>query len=147
MIKIKRKMVRDWGIFLLLVLGYWILTILNNQDNEKLLSNPNLKFAIGTVSHFKLAKTVYRGGTPTSIKYKFMVDDHECETGYSTLRYPIPTKGIYIGDRYLVAYILNGKGDNSLMLFDYPIKDSTDFQLAIDCWKENQLKEQKKQNE
>ena len=81
----------------------------------------NAAYAIGQVTDFNNVKSL------RSVWYKFNVG---MDTITNNSEYHAPLNGVALGDKFIVIY----KKDDprkSIMVFDYPIKDSTDYKKYV----------------
>lgn len=134
--KIKRSTIYECAFVCFSLIFLYVSSIQQENENETIFSSSDLKFVIGEVIYYH----PYSGGIhvwganyssgPTSVGFKFEVEDRAYERRYTTVVYKIPDKGVHIGERYLVAY-LQADPEKCLMLFDYPIKDSLDFEQGV----------------
>lgn len=146
----------EWIIAIIVgIIIVFFVTRAQKKYNNKILNNP--QFTIGKVTFFSsskggviVPKIVHSNPKPTNIFIKYLIDTTEYENRYSSgpgISY-IPDTGIQKGDKYLVVY--NEKNPKeSCMLFEYPIKDSGDFERYVKDLKNNpeKLKNYRKKND
>lgn len=139
----KNKMFRLVIIIVIIMIPSFIgLRIYDRDVNKKIFSNPG--FAIGELTYFSEAKNgigaagsiIYASGVSSDIKYVYTINNKIFENEYGQESYKVPDSGPIAGEKYLVIYF---KSDpkKSRMLFDYPIKDSTDFLRYLEKLKNN----------
>jgi hypothetical protein len=114
---------------ILLLIGITILIYLllkSKKEFENSLMNEG-KLSIGTFESF--SSSINNRGSGHSFKYKYINDVGELIKYTQLSKYPSKNvrKYVFEGDKFLILY----NNDGSLMLFDKPIKDSTDFQLYV----------------
>lgn len=123
-----KKKIIGYIIILIVAIGFYAIVMKYNHDeNTKIFSNP--EYTIGELTYFSDAKG-YVGktpGRPSEIKYVYSINGNKLENKYVAGEYNIPFSGPIVGEKYIVIY-LKSNPQESRMLFDYPIKDSTDFQ-------------------
>lgn len=89
----------------------------------------NGKFAIGTFKGYSFSPGT-RGGN-RSFQYFFYDNEEKYQNGGATFKGKYPSKNqrktLLKDDKFLIMYNLEG----SLILFDYPIKDSADFKRYV----------------
>lgn len=123
--------------FLILAVITVILALLRGPERKKereILGNPG--FVIGEVIHYTPSKA--RGSTNDAI-YVYYVNNVKYEEYISSLDYPVPNKDVSVGDFFLVIFEKNNPS-NSVMLFDYRIRDSLDINDAIEAFKKRKYK-------
>lgn len=123
----KKKNVISLGLFLLLIVLTFVYR--SQKQNRENFIKTNGQPAIGEVYTFS---TYSRSGS--SIKYKYHVN----RMHYSQIGKSIP-EWLQKGDKFIVMYLEKDPRE-SILLLDYPIKDSIDFQNYI---KENGLEHNK----
>jgi len=145
--KIKKRKMWEWIIAIIVgIIIVFFVTRAQKNYNNKILNNA--QFTIGKVTFYSSSKSgiivpkiVHSNPKPTSVDYKYLVDTIEYENGYPSgngISY-IPDSGVQKGNKYLVIY--NEKNPKeSRMLFEYPIKDSKDFERYIKELKNNPKK-------
>jgi len=105
--------------------------IMRNHDKiNSILDDP--EYTIGTVECF-MPEGRLNMAPSSSVRYRYTVDGVEFE---STRSLRLPREGIEKGDRFIVAYS-NKNAENSVMLFDYPIKEDSDFEKWLEEFKIN----------
>lgn len=104
-------------VFLLVVLTFVYRSHKRNREN---LIETNGYPAIGEVYTFS---EYSKGGS--NIKFKYQIN----RMHYSQIGKPIP-EWLKKGDKFLVLYLEKDPRE-SILLLDYPIKDSTDFQRYV----------------
>ena len=120
-------------LFLLLIIGliaYLIVRIVLDRDEKKILNDCG--FNVGTVEIFFYSANS-RSPIAYVLKYKYDVDGIEFEGRKHSF---VPREGVKIGDKYIVAYS-NENVKNSVMLFEYSIKQEVDFEKNIEKFKVN----------
>lgn len=122
-------------ILIVSALFYLILMKHNRDLNNEIFGNP--EYSIGVVTKFSGAKNgigvpgaITVPARPSSVKYKYAVDGLDYENRYISSTFKIPLEGVKVGEKYLVVY-LKTDPQKSRMLFEYPIKDSSDFEKQI----------------
>lgn len=109
----------------------------NHEENQKIFDNPI--YAIGELTYF------FKGSNGTGVhsavqlpyvNYKYNLNGVNYKYDFGIGQYYMPTSGFIIGKKYLVICL---KTDPKLsrMLFDYPIKNSTDFIKYLEKFKKN----------
>ncbi len=102
-------------------------------------------YAIGTITSFIEHNGGFNGGivnvSPhgTFLKFKYIIKNKEYTQNYGNADYFIGEVGQKVGDRFLVFYH-NKNPKESIMLFLYPIKDSSDLKKYIDKFKSEKPK-------
>ena len=109
------------------------------KESQDIMLNGEL--TIGTVLIYSSSKptihapkTINQPGQSQSVKFEYLVKNKKYIHTYGGNKGFIPSEGVVIGQKYLVKY-LKRKPQKSRMLFDYPIKDSTDFKLYLKKFK------------
>jgi len=126
-----KKIMKIVFVLALIASGYFIKS---NRDHIRgILEDCN--YTIGTVKTFFEAKPVMwgTGGRGQSVRFRYTVGGVEFE-GTRSLR--LPHEGIEKGDRFIVAYS-NKNAENSVMLFDHPIREDSDFEKWLEEFKTN----------
>jgi len=123
--------IQDYIVFLLTIgfLAYLIVSIVLDRDEKKILDDCG--FAIGTVRIY--AHSMGSRSPNPYLIYKYSVDGTEFEGKKHSF---VPHEGVKRGDRFIVAYS-NRKEKNSVMLFQYPIKQKGDFDNYLEEFKDN----------
>jgi len=140
MAKYKRKSKMGENIFVLIVvIAMIILGTIKQDEREKYLHDliQHASYSIGEVSYYSEQKNsiiapkfANSTGKAPSVKYKFKVGDCLCSNKYDAFTARVPSVGINEGEKYLVLYDKDNPEENR-MFFDYPIKDSTDFNRFV----------------
>jgi hypothetical protein len=104
--------------------------------------NSNPAFAIGIITKFQNASPRLPTDTfhhSSYVWYKFTVNGVEYKHSYPT-GYPgnMPDSGPKSDEKFIVDYIKDYP-KYSFMLFDYPVKDSSDYNKYIEEFKTNPL--------
>ena len=131
-----------------LIVGIGLIYVLHKEKEDNKIIIDNSQYTIGKITFYSSSKSgiivpkiVHSNPKPTSVDYKYLVDTIEYENGYPSgngISY-IPDSGVQKGNKYLVIY--NEKNPKeSRMLFEYPIKDSKDFERYIKELKNNPKK-------
>jgi hypothetical protein len=115
-------------VLLVLILGYYL-------KREAEIIKEKGKLSIGTVLMFDGSKPTIKGlnqpGRFRSVQFEIVVDGKKYFVNQSSYFFSkIPSTGVEVGQKYLVKY-LESDPRKSLMLFDYPIRDSSDFKNYI----------------
>ncbi len=137
--KNKNKMI-GYIILGIVAVGFYVAIMRHNSnENKKIFNNP--EYTIGVVTYFSNAKGVI--GVPNTvtvpaksaeIKYKYEVGGDSIENGYVDGEFKVPFSGPIAGEKYLVIY-LKANPQKSRMLFDYPVKDSSDYTKYMEEFK------------
>jgi hypothetical protein len=116
----------------------------NKSEILKIYSNSS--FAIGTVTNYSSTTShvmIPKLGTYRQVRcvrYTFIVCNEIIERGYEdSVLHKIPDLNVSVGDKYIVIYHRDDPQKN-IMLFDYPIKDSADFNLFLKNVKDRKIK-------
>jgi hypothetical protein len=115
-------------VLLVLILGYYL-------KREAEIIKEKGKLSIGTVLVFDGSKPTITGlnqpGRTRSVKFEIVVEGKKYFVNNSNFSFSrIPRNGVEVGQKYLVKY-LESDPRKRLMLFDYPIRDSSDFKNYI----------------
>jgi hypothetical protein len=100
-----------------------ILVFISSCEKDENIENPD--YTIGTIYEYVPG---WADG-PTSVRFEYYINDKKLNKGYNNGEngWQIPgNAGYKSGDMFMVEYDLN-KTDLARMLFDYPVKDSTDY--------------------
>lgn len=140
--KYKKKMeIIKLLIFLLCIGGFFLLKEVSKNETDRIFKNG--KYVIGIVTEFSSGsgsliapRLLNQPGMPAYVKYKYTIKSKVYIKRYDANTTKIPLKGVKAGDKYLVIY---HKKDpkKSRMLFDRPIKDSSDFERYVKDLKNN----------
>lgn len=126
--------------FLMIMIGLAFLSIVKRPYKEKekrIFRNP--EFAIGEVINYKPSRGgPSRGGT-AKVEFIYNRKGKEYKNKYSAGIYLIPPRGVETGDRYLVVFVKD-EPEEGIMLFNYPVKDSTDYINGIEKFKNDKKK-------
>ena len=115
-----------------LVIGIFSYRILNNKDEQEIMQKGEL--AIGTV--VGVSKTGWY--SRANVSFSFYCDTQKIVKPLS--KYP-SNINVQRDERFLVAYLPNNQ-KKAIMLFDYPVNDSTDFKRYV-----KEFEEMRKQKE
>jgi hypothetical protein len=74
--------------------------------------------------------------TPAYVEFSYRLDSTLIVNHYSENSFYIPEAGVRVKEKYMVALDKNSP-HNSFILFNYPIKDSTDFKRYLKGFKFN----------
>lgn len=107
-----------------------------NKQNKEILNNAD--FTIGIVTAFS-ERFLSSGPSRFIFNYRYKGLKYE----RSNDEYP---SGIKVGQSYLVV-VDKDKPDDCLIYWDYPIKDSSDFERTVNKFKQDQKEEEKNKNE
>ncbi len=126
-----------------------IIVVSRSQQEQKDFKNDLLmtgKLTIGEVIFFQKSRGALfvkgianNAGKRSKVSFYFTINDQKITNTYEKSHAYVPNDGIKQGDKYLVAYKRDDPNKN-LMLFDYPIKDSTDFKRYV-----KEIKQMRKQ--
>ncbi|WP_294142923.1 hypothetical protein [uncultured Sanguibacteroides sp.] len=108
--------------FLIIMVCLAMISIIDRPYKERekrIFRNP--EFAIGEVINYKPS----RGG-PSKVEFTYNRKGKEYKNKYSAGIYLIPPRGVGTRDRYLVVFVKD-EPEEGIMLFNYPVKDSTDY--------------------
>jgi len=113
--------------FIFVIIGFIYLSKSSIKTRKKILDNG--KVTIGTIIRYK--KSNHTPGSSSGYEYSFF--DYSKKKHISLFEktgnlIPEQKSNIKNGDKFLVIYLLK---EGSLILFDYPIKDSTDFKRYV----------------
>lgn len=135
------------GYIILGIIGVVVILLLrqmNHRENQKIFNDP--EYAIGELTYFSnsvgsvgVPGRITSPGHSSDVRFTYSVNLHIIETKYTGDNFNIPSSGPKIGERYLVIYQKTNP-TNSRMLFDYLIKDSSDFVKYRATLKKNPLK-------
>lgn len=115
--------------FLILAVITVILALLRGPERKKerkILGNPG--FVRGQVITYSASGA---RGTTNFADYVYYVNSIKYEGHISSVDYSVPNKGVSVGDFFLVIFEKSNPS-NSVMLFDYRIRDSLDVKDAIE---------------
>lgn len=135
-IKFTKKNVIIWCI--LFVVGIIILCWSLNRTETKIKEIfENCEYTIGIVTIFHKATPKigqFTDGTPRYIEYSFLINGvemtHMDQSNYNQ------NDEVRVGDKYIVIYSKNNP-KNSIILVDYPIFSTSDFEKYIEEFKIN----------
>jgi len=119
-----------FSLFIIGLMAYLTVKIVLERDENKILDDCG--FAVGTVEAFFYSAS-NRSFVRYDLKYKYNVDGIEFEGKKHSF---VPREGVKRGDKYIVAYS-NKNVKNSVMLFEYSIKQDGDFEKYIEKFKVN----------
>lgn len=125
------------GTLLLMTIIVVMLVLFRSPERKRerdILGNPG--FVIGEVIHYTPSEA--RGSTNDAI-YVYYVNNVKYKEKISSTNYSVPYKKIAVGENYLVIFEI-GSPSNSVMLFDYRIRDSLDINDAIEAFKKRKYK-------
>ncbi|MGF7138766.1 hypothetical protein [Roseimarinus sediminis] len=119
----------------IIIVGYFINKSSQSIDDE---IKQNGKYAIGTFKEFSMSFG-HAGGR--SLEYFYYDNVGKYENGSNSNIFPDKEKRktIFEGDQFLVLY----DNDGSMIFFECPIKDSTDFKRYVKEFEEKRKKQNK----
>lgn len=123
--------------FLIVAVITVMLALLRSPERKRereILGNPG--FVVGKVIHYISSDA--RGSTNDAI-YVYYVDSVKYEEKISSTFYPVPYKKVAVGEDYLVIFEV-GRPSNSVMLFDYRVRDSLEMSDAIEAFRKRKYK-------
>jgi hypothetical protein len=132
-------------IFFLVAISAVIGIIVFNNINRKKIAEivSNSSYTIGTVQFFSshkgaifVPKVTSSPSKPTQVDFSYNVNGKKYINKYDEAFFKMPSMGIQKGEQYLVIYNVHHP-DKSLILFDYPIKNKTDFDRYMKFFKTN----------
>jgi len=134
--KSTKKELTKFIIAVLCIAGFFLLKGVSRNETKLIISNGD--FTIGKLIEYSQRSgtvitpnnTVNQPGNPPFIKFKYTAKNIEYMNRYDANTYKIPYNKIKEGAEYLVVYY-NKNPQKSRMLFEYPIKDSTDFKKSV----------------
>lgn len=122
----------------LILLTYFIIVRMQKASQSFLKEEGT--FTIGTITSFSGHDGGFNGGAVsgsphgTFLEFKYIINNKEYVQNYGGDDYFIPEIGQKEGDNFLVFYH-NKNPKESMMLFNYPIKDSNDFARYMEEFK------------
>ncbi|MFA6922994.1 MAG: hypothetical protein WC223_01960 [Bacteroidales bacterium] len=129
---------------IIIIISFILILILNKttqKENDKIISNGS--YTIGTVSVYSSGKgaiiapkIINSPSNPPWVKYTYTVNNKIYNNRYNAGNYKMPFEGVNEGERYLVVY-KKDKPEKSLMLFDYPIRNDSDFEKYMEEFKKH----------
>ena len=133
----KRKNKFGFVFFIICVIGLLIMHNLDKDETDEIYNNPD--FSIGLITQFFSSRpTVYapkivnQPGQSSMVHFKFSIDSINYEMTQSAAYYTYtPSDSVEIGEKYLVIYHKK-QPEMCRILFDCPIRDSSDFRGYID---------------
>ena len=130
------------------VCGIIIYKKIDKKEHHEIISNGC--YTIGTVYFYSSVKDglyvppmINSPSNPAGVKFSYIVNGKPYNNQYNADYYKMPLSGIVDGEKYLVIYKKN-EPEKSLMLFNYPVKDSSDYNRYIKEFKNNPPKLNKK---
>lgn len=140
----KKDTMGEW-IIVLIIGGVILFFLLRSQKQEQETFLNKGEFTIGEVTFYSSSKPGFiipkgSGSTPkpSNVFFEYKINNTIYEMRYSNspgISY-IPDTGVHEGEKYLVIYDKNNP-KKSRMLFEYPIKDSSDFERYVKKLKNN----------
>ncbi|WP_429412741.1 hypothetical protein [Roseimarinus sediminis] len=115
-----------------LAIGVFSYRLLNNKDEQEIMKKG--EFAIGTV--VGISKTGWY--SRANVSFSFYCDTQKIVKPLS--KYPSNIK-VQRDERFLVTYLPNNQ-KKAIMLFDYPIKDSTDYKRYVKEFEQKRMQKQ-----
>lgn len=134
--KSTKKELTKFIIAVLCIAGFFLLKGVSRNETKHIFNNAD--FSIGKLIEYSKGSgtvitpnnVVNEPGNPPFVKFKYAVKNIEYMNRYDANTYNIPGNIIVEGKEYLVVYY-NKNPQKSRMLFDYPIKDSIDFERSV----------------
>lgn len=104
------------------------------KKRADIVANP--AYAIGIVIKYTQAYNPNgpaKYSSPANVVYNFYIGTATYGNNYMDGFYQVPDDGVKKGDQYMVIY-QKDKPDNNIMLFHYPVKDSSDYNNYINLF-------------
>ena len=137
---LKNKKMLTYGLIGIFARTFLVIMIkINIAENKQIFSNPEysmgeLKSYSGRVGAIVVPNLVNFQPKPASVTYSFRVGTSIYFNSYNDAKYIIPSSLESDKGFYVVIY-LKSDPKKSLILFNYPVKDSTDFARYLEEFK------------
>jgi len=138
----KKDKIKNWIKFILIIGGIPLVTLWIVLDNKSIISaiKSNPAYAIGIVTHCSKSThtfSVKGAGSNSSggVNVRFFIEKKRIETDSKGMG-PKDSQNVNEGNQYVVIYD-SSNPEKCVVLFDYPVKDSLDFTLAVEKLKIN----------
>lgn len=125
---------------LILMICLAFLSIINRPYKERekrIFRNP--EFAIGEVTNYSPARGGPSSGMVAKVEFTYNRKGKEYKNKYSAGIYYLKSDSVNIGDKYLVVFVKD-EPEEGIMLFKYPVKDSSDYINGIEKFKNDKKK-------